>query len=683
MVGLRVSLVCFGLCFFQSWHAQGGELPLETPLESSCGELPETNSERLSREEDRYRLGAVVESFELLSFSGRSYSWPGSEPPAATVLVFIGTECPLAKLYVHRLKGFVDEFAKDDVQFLAIDSNSQDSNLEMESFARRMQLNMPLLRDPAAKLADRVGATRTPEVFLIDSSCQLRYAGRIDNQYGVGFSRPTAEREDLKMAIRAVLTGDEVEVPQTEPVGCLIGRLPQQDGSSAVTYRNQISRLLQTHCVECHRPGQIGPQPLDNYDDAAGWADMLVEVVDQGRMPPWNADSEIGDFENARGMTTAEKELLSEWANAGAPLGEDATPPKPNNYLEGWRLPREPDQVVEMAKVPFKVPAEGVVEYQYFVVDPGFKEEKWVQAAEVIPGEPGVVHHAIVFFRAPGSANADHLGWIGGYVPGQKPSSLPDGQARRIPAGSRFIFQMHYTPNGRPAVDNTKIGLCFADKADVKREVITIPAVEREFEIPPHASAFLVENSMSGFPAGSTLLGITPHMHVRGKSFRATIERKESNSDIPLLRVPDYDFNWQHSYRLLEPIELDATVELKSRYLFDNSSDNLANPDPTAYVRWGDQTFQEMAVTFFDIALPEGKTSQGLMLERRSQKGEDIASAASRVTEFLLRFDKNRDGVLHRNEVSESFATFAFDRYDADGDNVITEAELRGDGEKR
>lgn len=640
-----------------------------------------TTPNSLQATQDPDELAAIeplepIAPFELSSWSGKSITWPSPEEAELLVIAFIGTECPLVKLYIPKLNKLQSEFGDGQLQIIAVDSNSQDSLLEMSAFARRNELKFPFVKDPGNQVADRFMAERTPEIFVLDAERKLRYRGRIDDQYGVGYGRSAAMATPFQDAIQALLAGRDVPVLRTEPVGCLIGRAVSPNEDAQVTYSKHISRIFQSHCIECHRAGEIGPFSLEDYEDASGWSEMVEEVIREGRMPPWNADPSIGEFANSRVMTESEKEQVYQWVADGSPLGDVAHQPEPPTYVEGWQLPREPDVVIEMSTKAFQVPAEGVVEYQYFIVDPGFTEDKWVNVAQVVPGDSSVVHHAIVFYRAPEAQGDDHLGWITGYVPGQRIAALEDGQARRIPAGSRLIFQMHYTPNGRPAEDVTRIGLCFVPADSVKREVLTVPSLERDFEIPPNHSDYIVETSLRGFPKGSTLLGVAPHMHYRGRSFELAVSQSATENAERIISVPKYDFNWQHSYRLAEPLELQPETEFRCINHFDNSDRNLSNPDPTIPVRWGDQTWEEMAVTFFEVALPEGQTAEELALRRSKANVDRNKEAIAMAERYMQRFDKNRDGQLKRSEVPESFAAFAFHRYDEDGDQTITEGEI-------
>ncbi|MBW8883220.1 MAG: redoxin domain-containing protein, partial [Planctomycetia bacterium] len=243
-------------------------------------------------------------------------------------LVFLGTECPLAGLYVQRLNELDEQFAHRGVRIIGIDANQQDSAAEITAFARDHALRFPLLQDKDNHLADYLGAQRTPEVFLLDRQRVVRYHGRIDDQHAVGVRRAQPNRHDLALAIEDLLAGREVQAPRTEAVGCFIGRLarpahsPASNASQQITFNRDIAPVLNRRCVSCHRPGSIGPFALLTYEDTAAWAPTIQEVIDQGRMPPWLANPDYGSFANEARLTPAEKRLITNWIAQGMPEGD-------------------------------------------------------------------------------------------------------------------------------------------------------------------------------------------------------------------------------------------------------------------------------------------------------------------------------------------------------------------------
>ena len=539
-------------------------------------------------------LGTQIQDFRLDDFLGASHSLSDWQDSRATVVVFLGTECPLAKLYGQRLVEMAAKYEPLGVQFVGINANRQDTLAELAHYARTHKIEFPLLKDPDCRIADLFGATRTPEAFLLDDQQTIRYWGRIDDQYGVGYARGKPTTSELSTALDELLSGNPISTAKTTAVGCLISRPKLVEPHGDITYSNQISRLVQKHCIECHREDQIAPFALATYDEVAAWADTMLEVIDDGRMPPWHANPEYGKFLNDARMHSDEKQLFAQWIENGLPEGDPADLPEPREFAEGWRIP-EPSVVFKMPQA-YEVPAKGVVSYQHFMFDPGFTEDKWVIGSEARPGNRAVVHHLILFFVPP---ERDHyrpedalFNMVAAYAPGTPALVGPEKLALRIPAGSKLCFQLHYTPNGSPQTDISEAGLIFTDAENVEKEFLTEAALNFRFRIPPGAKDYKVETQYH-FRHDALVYSLTPHMHYRGKSFRFTAHYPDLTEEI-LLDVPRYDFNWQNAYFLAEPKRIPAGTKIQMVAHYDNSADNLLNPDPTATVFWGDQTWQEM-----------------------------------------------------------------------------------------
>lgn len=553
------------------------------------------------------QLGRKIEDFALADGGGKTYALSDFADAKLVVVALLGNECPLARLYAPRLVTLAGEFDSRGVAFLAINSNRQDSPSEMVHFARSYDLPFPLLKDLGNEIADRFGAVRTPEVFVLDENRTVRYWGRIDDQYEVGVQRPGPLRRDLAEALEELLAGREVSIPVTPAPGCLIGRMREANTAGTVTWSNEICRIVQRRCQSCHRPGEIGPFSLLEYDEAVGWSEMMAEVIEQGRMPPWLIDSPPGKFTNDLRMEDEEKRLIYEWVRNGAPEGDPARLPPPMDFPEGWEI--EPSHVFYMSDEPFTVPAEGVVDYQYFVVDPGFEDGAWVTSAECRPGAHAVVHHINVFILKPELGEdwqpgelTNHLLW--GFAPGMRAMRLPEGMAKYIPPGAKLVFQMHYTPNGVEQKDRSYMGLVLADEAEVRKQVKTVLAVEPWFEIPPFAPDHVVESTYT-FDEDTLVLSYFPHMHLRGKSFRFEAVYPDGRREM-LLDVPRYDFNWQNFFFLREPKFLPGGTRVHCTAHFDNSRENPANPDPSKAIHWGLQSWDEMMIGYLDV-VPAGE----------------------------------------------------------------------------
>jgi hypothetical protein len=397
--------------------------------------------------------------------------------------------------------------------------------------------------------------------------------------------------------------------------------------------------ILQEHCQRCHRPGEIAPMPFVTYQQTRPWAAAMKVAVKSRQMPPWFADPRFGKFSNDPSLSSQQIAKVVAWADAGAPAGTPKDAPPPRQWATGWNIP-QPDAIVQMPK-PVELPATGDVEYTYEIVPTGFTQDRWVQMSEVRPSSRDHVHHAVVYIRPPDStwlrkapigvpftpssfsdaeeraeAHATTSDMLLVYAPGSEPDRWPDGMAKFVPAGSDLVFQMHYTTNGHPARDQTAIGLVFA-KQPPKQRVLTLQLTNHTFVIPPRTDDYRVEVAGT-IPNDALLLSFFPHMHLRGKRFEYNILHADHTVET-LLRV-NYDFHWQLSYRLAQPLPLKAGTWLQAVAWYDNSDDNHHNPDPNQTVTWGGQTYEEMMVGFFDVAVPANVDKEQFFIRHSAGK---------------------------------------------------------------
>jgi hypothetical protein len=379
--------------------------------------------------------------------------------------------------------------------------------------------------------------------------------------------------------------------------------------SAPPTWTREVSRLVQRRCETCHRPRGGAPFSLRSYAEVRGRSTAIEREVVAGRMPPWHADPRYGSFANDRSLREGERATLLEWLAAGMPFGDVAELPPDRAWPDTeWQI-GEPDVVFELPQV-VEIPASGVVPYHDYRVSTGFTEEVWVQAAETLPGNRDVVHHIIVEVSSegpmvPGDGDPRTLGSLGGYAPGTGPLLMPPGVGRRIPAGSTLLFQVHYTPSGRAETDRSRIGLVLAPgppRHEARTGLVSTPFLW----IPAGEAAVEVE-ARTTLDAEIVLLSLRPHMHLRGRKFEVRALPPGIPPDAAadavgevLLRVADYDFAWQTTYVLAEPMRLAAGTVLRAVATYDNSAANPRNPDPTRDVSWGEQTTDEMMIGFFD-----------------------------------------------------------------------------------
>ncbi len=407
---------------------------------------------------------------------------------------------------------------------------------------------------------------------------------------------------------------------------------------SPVTFTKDVAPVLQKNCQGCHRPGEAAPFSLLTYEQARPWAKAMKETVLLKKMPPWFADPHYGKFSNDRSLSQKEIDTLVAWSDAGAPQGDPKDMPPPASFVEGWRIPK-PDVVFEMPNT-FDIPAAGTVEYQYIVVPSGFTEDKWVRFSEARPGNRQLVHHIIAFIREPGSkwlkdaqpgvpfvpkknkdGEKDEGGragdFLAGYAPGTLPVELAPGQAKLVKAGSDIVFQMHYTANGHAGTDRSKVGVVFATEPPRER-VFTLAAGKGDFKIPPGDANYRVD---SEFEMGTQvkLIGMLPHMHLRGKDFEYRVVYPTGEKET-ILSVPRYSFSWQLSYYPVKPIVLTKGTKIECTAHYDNSPNNPSNPDATKEVTWGDQSWDEMMIGFFDVAFDAKMPLKNLFPEKKDEK---------------------------------------------------------------
>jgi peroxiredoxin len=576
-------------------------------------------------------LGEPAADFTLRdAATGRPVSLAALRREAkAVTVVFTGIDCPVGNLYMPRLVEMDRAYRARGVAIVAINANDHESAEQVAAHAREHGVEFPVLKDPDNRVADALLAERTCEALVFDHSGRLRYRGAIDDQYGQGSRKDRTGRAYLAEALDAILAGRAVASPTTPVVGCPIERAEPSRATSdrprvrpaspailaarkaegeaesiqvgPVTYAADVAPILVRKCQSCHRPKQAGPFSLLTCEQARRWATTIREVVDDGRMPPWHADPRFGRFENDRGLSPRERATLLAWVDQGAPLGDPKTLPPPAEFPDGWSIGR-PDAVVEMAE-PYVVEAQGAIPYRRFRVPTGFTEDRWVQAAEARPGDRSVVHHMFVFVEKhdPDPTNLHRKGpCLVGYTPGDNPSVFPPGTAKLVPAGSDFLFEIHYSPIGRPRIDRSRVAMIFA-RGPVAHEAITRGIPDKGLRIPPGAADYESRSSYT-FPADAHLLSLMPHMHLRGKDFLYRASYPDGRSEV-LLSVPAYDFGWQTIYRLADPKPMPKGTRIDCLAHFDNSSANPANPDPTKEVRWGDQTWDEMMIGYIDYYL--------------------------------------------------------------------------------
>jgi len=559
--------------------------------------------------------------FSLSDLSGVVHTLGQNDRSVVRAFVFLSTSCPIANSYTQELNR-LSRSLPDGVELFGVVSDPFVTRQEADTHFREFKTEFPVLFDASGMLAGVLQPTHVPEAMVLDGLGALAYRGAIDNAYmAIGRRRAVVEHHYLRDAIDAVVKGKQVTVSKTEPVGCHFPERRSPSNNSTVTYSRDIAPLIQTRCQNCHRPDQVAPFSLTNYQEAVAHAEMLVEVTQRRIMPPWiPGPGSQRKFVGERQLSDAELTLLKDWFAAGCPEGEPADLPPEPKFAEGWQL-GTPDLVVRMPE-PFIVPADGPDLLQNFVLPINIPEDKLVAAVEIHPGNRRVVHHAVLFLDdkgqarklddvtpEPGYSNFGGPGFLpsgalGGWSVGNTARRLPNDMGRYLKKGSDLVVQVHYHPAGQEESDQSEIGLYFVPKP--VEESIRQPAklvgsiwmANYQMDISAGESSYHRSTTYK-LPKDVILVGIVPHMHLLGKSMKVTAIRPGQMAET-LIDVPEWNYNWQDEYYYEQPFSLPAGTILKVEAVFDNSSENPSNPSsPPQRVTWGEETTDEMLFCFF------------------------------------------------------------------------------------
>lgn len=513
----------------------------------------------------------------------------------AYVIVFTTIGCPLVERYLPVLQQLESAYRGKGVQFLALDVSQDDSILEIATQAVEREIEFPFGKDGTGRWARTLGVERTPGVALLDSDRRLRYRGRIDDQYRLGGNRQSPSRRDLQEALDELLAQKLVTVAETPVDGCLIPDSETAPLKKQITYAQHIAPILRKHCVECHQPGTAAPFSLLTYAQAKARAATIAEVVQDRRMPPWFASPRYGHFVNRRGLTDAEQSLVVQWARAGAFQGE------PNDSSatsferkDGWLIGR-PDVIIEDANT-YSIPKQGVVPYKYSLLPHIFEKDTWLEAVQILPDNPRVVHHCNLAYVS-ATEGFSMSNFITGFVPGGEPMRLEQGVAVKIPANSVLALQIHLVTDGKEEKCKLAVGLRLA-RGTVKHQLRFHLLADHRFAIPPGAPAHPVKASRV-LDQDVIGVGLFAHMHLRGRDMAFQTQASDGTRQM-LLLIPNYNFDWQMPYRWefgKQRFAKGTRLECVAHY--DNSAFNPYNPDPKATVRDGLQTTSEMMNGFF------------------------------------------------------------------------------------
>ena len=637
-------------------------------------------------------IGRIQEDVAFLTLDGDLQRLLPPEPHAATVVAITSTSCPLSKKYLPTLKAIASEFAPKDVRFLLVNPVAADREDRMQTAAKTFGDTATYVFDKTQAIAQSTRATTTTDVIVLDSKGVVRYQGAIDDQHGLGYSREQPHEKYLATALENILQGNTIDCVATTAPGCTLAfrGAHSSDVVSEVNYHDQIARLMAERCVQCHRDGGVAPFTLTSYDDVVSHASMIRDVVSRRVMPPWFAAS-IGDEDespwlNDCSLSDEQVESLVSWIDNDMPVGDGSESVVMPEFPGGWLI-GAPDAVYGF-KEPVAIKASGIMPYQNIIVETDQDSDRWVQAIEIRPGDPSVVHHVIVSVLPPKSGwfgfgrsesrDNEADGYWGAYVPGMSKIVFPEGYGRLLPKGSRLKFQMHYTPNGRATEDLTRIGLRFCDETP-EYEVKVSGLANGRFRIPPGADNHEVQSSIR-LPFDAEVIAYLPHAHLRGKACRYEVDYADGRTEL-LLDVPEYDFNWQLRYEYREHRRFDRGDTLRYTAWYDNSESNPANPDPTATVRWGQQTFDEMHLGYIEYVIPNSDSDEPSRIRMRDRVASGVRDRSNE--RLFDQFDLDGDEQITRAEVKtrlpdgNSNALRIFERLDRDGNDHLDRREFR------
>ncbi len=554
----------------------------------------------------------------------------------AIVFTFSGTQCGLIKQYVPTLNKLQAEFESKGILFINVYSDDGLATYDIAQHALEYGLNSRVLLDRGGALAQELGASVLTEVFVVNDNFEIIYRGAIDDQYKTTSRLKAPRHHYLRDALASFTQGKTINQSATTPSGCVIESTKERDETVApVTYYPEIAQIIQNKCQVCHRPGEVGSSYAEftEYEDFAANSEMIREVVIDRQMPPFYSagNEKFIEIVNNHMLSKDEIRLIDAWVKTGAQEGDRKLAPPPRSWSTAEWSFSDPDYTTKMEK-PFPVPATGTLDYQFFKLKLDFDHDKWVKAVELKPGSAEVVHHMELHivkaddedYSGPdGMAKlygltGENTQLLSSFVPGDTENNarvFPDGQAMRIPRHHDLVMEIHYTPIGKPVLDQSRVAFRWAKEAPevelcthafrLHRSDLKIPAYDGHVEL----------QKAAWFRKDVNLLSIRAHMHQIGKSWRLDwMHDAGDGTFVPefMAGIPSWDFNWQRTLDFKDPILVPAGQELMMTGIWDNSSYNFANPEPEKTKIWGLQSSDEMLSmrVLYTVVQKEGQSSR-------------------------------------------------------------------------
>lgn len=620
-------------------------------------------------------VAEFADNFVLIDQNGEAHELYYHADAPAVVIMTHGNGCPIVRGAAPDFQKIAEQYADKGVVFYFLNSNLQDNRDTVKAEAEEYGITLPVLVDSNQLIGESLGVVRTAEVFVLDPAKGFKtvYHGPMDDRQSYERQKAKADNHFLTDALDQIVAGEDVTVegPALSP-GCLVN-FPERDAKDEhinISYASDVAPILLDKCADCHAVGGIAPWAMTDYQTVRGWSPMMREVIRTDRMPPWNADPHIGTWKDDKSLTSDEIKTLIHWIEAGAPRGDgDVDPLKEADiHAPEWPL-GEPDLILTLPA--YEVPATGIIDYSYPVVENPLTEDKWLKASTIKAGSREVVHHVLSGYMSeiPEDGRGSTGLWefsTGGYAVGAESTVAEDNIGTPFPAGGAVGFQVHYTPVGKPVTDETQIGLYFHDEVPkyVSRSSTILDA---SIEIPP-GEARHMETAYLEIPHDAILERVFPHAHYRGYAADMSIRYPDGTEEL-LISLPKYDFNWQRGYEFAEPLAIPAGSLLISKYIYDNSENNFANPDPDAKVTWGEQSHEEMLFTSFTFR----------WAEETSDNRKDEYQAELEGNRLFGAMDDNIDGKIELAEMKGMMGERmkpAFPLLDQDQSGDLTKEEF-------
>lgn len=532
-----------------------------------------------------------VSDFALIDHKGDFHQLSRYRHVKALAILSQSNQCADSKDAVNAFTQISRQWADKDVAFMLMDSSIGDAD-SIRAKAAELGTELPVLLDQTQLVAESVRISSIGEVVILDpEKLQLLYRGPV--------------HEHMNAVLASALQGSVANTMNMPVTGCGI-EFPVRDKhvKNVPDYSQDVAPIIAGNCAMCHREGGIGPFAMDSYNMLKGWSPMIRETLLTKRMPPIQVDPAVGHFNNDMNMSDQDLQTLVHWIDAGSPRGSSKIDPlKDIEFpdLWTWQL-GEPDFIVDAPA--FDVPATGVVDYINADVELNFPEDKWVKAVQFIPGDPAVLHHLLAYITAPdenfdggeGGRRSVARRFLEGFAPGKIDAmTFPEGTGVYIPKGHKLSMQFHYTTNGKASTDQTKIGLYFYDQPP-QFELLTKP-VNGFFKVPPYTRRHPANGTFE-FAESVVIHRLRAHMHYRGHDMKFKVEYPDGSVE-DLLNVANYNFAWQPTYEMVQPITLPAGTKVHVTGHFDNSVHNPANPDPSKELTFGLQSWDEMFIGYW------------------------------------------------------------------------------------